>query len=203
MAYSREEKEKIKNLITKKASYLFMKKDYSQVKMNDIAKLLNLSKGSLYNYYKSKEEIFLALYLEEIKDWVQSIEIIFNDKGTIEDFVEDHLQRKLLLKLMPILPVVIENQLELKEIIYLKEHLYEELKRATLVLMKRFSLNEEEASSFFIHYSSLVIGFISMSSSDKMKNIIEENSKLKIFYPNLAFELKKLTPLLLRQKEKV
>ncbi len=50
-----------KKRIVEAAITVFAKKGYHQTKMTDIAKEVGVSKGTLYQYFKSKEELFRAV----------------------------------------------------------------------------------------------------------------------------------------------
>lgn len=58
---SDEAKEERKNKILHAALECFSQKGYSASTVDDIVHYSKLSKGSVYNYFKSKEEIFLSL----------------------------------------------------------------------------------------------------------------------------------------------
>ena len=50
-----------KNQILDAALEVFVKKGYSQTRMNDIADVSGLSKGAIYHHYSSKRDLFLKL----------------------------------------------------------------------------------------------------------------------------------------------
>ena len=62
------EKRKIKKRETILASAIevFGKKGYTNAKMEDIANEAGVSKGTMYNYFESKESLFVELFIEEI-----------------------------------------------------------------------------------------------------------------------------------------
>jgi len=49
----------VKNLIFEKTLELFSQKGLTKTRINDITKALNLGKGTFYQYFKSKEDLFL------------------------------------------------------------------------------------------------------------------------------------------------
>ncbi|MCS6884881.1 MAG: TetR/AcrR family transcriptional regulator [Acidobacteriota bacterium] len=51
-----------KQQIVSAAHKVFIKKDYSRVRIEDIAKQANLSKGAVLYYFGTKEKVFLALF---------------------------------------------------------------------------------------------------------------------------------------------
>lgn len=100
-----------KALIIKHAFNVFSEKGYSNTTVDDIVKASGVSKGGIYTYFKSKEEIFLAiaeerlnlrknlindfskhmtssekvrLYIQWILDWVQDVKNILQLKFTFE-----------------------------------------------------------------------------------------------------------------------
>ena len=54
-------KAEIKEKIIQAAVESFAQTGFDRTKMEDIAKRLGLSKGTLYLYFKSKEDLFLAI----------------------------------------------------------------------------------------------------------------------------------------------
>ena len=54
-------KKNIKNKIIKSAISTFSKYGYDKSRMDDIAKTAKLSKGTIYLYFKNKEELFNAI----------------------------------------------------------------------------------------------------------------------------------------------
>ena len=56
-----EYKEEAKSRILKTATEMFVENGYKNTKMTEIAKKLGVSKGALYQYYKSKEELLIEV----------------------------------------------------------------------------------------------------------------------------------------------
>lgn len=55
------EKEQRKNVILDAAEKLFFSKGFDSVSMEEIAKEVELGKGTLYLYFKSKDSLFFAI----------------------------------------------------------------------------------------------------------------------------------------------
>ncbi|MFA5182803.1 MAG: TetR/AcrR family transcriptional regulator [Syntrophales bacterium] len=62
----KREKENRKNAILKAARKLFFDKGFKDVTVESIAKKAELSKGSVYLYFKSKEDIYTQILLSDI-----------------------------------------------------------------------------------------------------------------------------------------
>ena len=59
-----EYKEEAKSKIVEAARVVFAKKGYHDATMDDVAKEVGVSKGALYSYFKSKEDILKEIYLQ-------------------------------------------------------------------------------------------------------------------------------------------
>jgi AcrR family transcriptional regulator len=74
-----KEKEQRRKAILKAARKLFIKRGYNPVTVANIAKKADLSKGAIYLYFSSKEEICAQILLEEIEKFHQKISNLFKN----------------------------------------------------------------------------------------------------------------------------
>ncbi|MCM2269261.1 MAG: TetR/AcrR family transcriptional regulator [Thermoanaerobaculia bacterium] len=72
---------------------LFAEKGYDGASMSQLAERVGLAKPSLYNYYRSKEELLLDLLEAGIRDWSADCMAPFARAGTFERQLADHLHR--------------------------------------------------------------------------------------------------------------
>ncbi|MEN6320290.1 MAG: TetR/AcrR family transcriptional regulator [Syntrophaceae bacterium] len=81
----RREKEIRKGAILKAARKLFFDKGFKSVTVESIAKKAELSKGAVYLYFKSKDEIYSQILLNEIDQFEKKITDLFTgDKQASE-----------------------------------------------------------------------------------------------------------------------
>jgi AcrR family transcriptional regulator len=88
---SEEYKKQKRNEILDYAVKLFAQKGFYQTTIDDIAKEAGVSKGAVYTYFSSKEEIFLAL-LDESTENLQK-ELAVNKEQSAEKKLTDLLDR--------------------------------------------------------------------------------------------------------------
>ncbi|GAB4289050.1 MAG: hypothetical protein Kow0098_06790 [Ignavibacteriaceae bacterium] len=70
----RELKKKIKReRIIEAASDLFSKKNYHEVMMDDVAKMISVAKGTLYNYFPSKEDLYFSIMKMRMDNLILSL----------------------------------------------------------------------------------------------------------------------------------
>ena len=85
---------------------LYRDMSFKEITIKQIAEYTSFSRASIYNYFETKEEIFLAILQEEYELWVADLQDITdsNDSMTKEDIAKALAssleKRKLLLKLM-------------------------------------------------------------------------------------------------------
>ena len=85
---------------------LYKKMSFRDITIKDIAKETTFTRASIYNYFETKEEIFLALYEKEYIRWNEDLEEILNSvkkftKTSFADKIARSLEKRfMLLKLM-------------------------------------------------------------------------------------------------------
>jgi len=71
---NKEEKKKIKKeRILEAAAELFSHKSYHEVMMEDVAKLTSVAKGTVYNYFSSKEELYFSIMRLRMENLINSL----------------------------------------------------------------------------------------------------------------------------------
>lgn len=78
---SEEHKTKMKNLIYQAALKNFSKNGYANAKMDDIAKTADVSKGTLYLYFQSKEDLFYHMCKQNQQTLIDIREGLFKNKA--------------------------------------------------------------------------------------------------------------------------
>ena len=78
-----KEKEAKKQLIAAAASKLFQKNDFNQISMAQIARESGVAKGTLFNYFKTKENIFMYLLLSGYQDYLTEVRQRFQKAESI------------------------------------------------------------------------------------------------------------------------
>jgi len=80
-------KEQKREIILDKATELFARKDYYEVMMDDVAHLSKVAKGTLYNYFESKEELYNKIILHNLENLLNSVKSsLSNDLPVIDLF---------------------------------------------------------------------------------------------------------------------
>lgn len=121
-ARSALEKTRRRDDILRAAERLWLSTPYADLSMNQVAREAKLAKGTLYLYFDTKEELFLALLHEYLQGWFQRFGELLGAQrpqtpremtATLTDALRDqtHL-RRLLLLLTPVLRTHLAPEVE-------------------------------------------------------------------------------------------
>ncbi|MGI9565770.1 MAG: TetR/AcrR family transcriptional regulator [Nitrosopumilus sp.] len=75
----------VRDRIIKSATRNFSKKGYTNASMDDIAKSAKISKGGMYHYFGSKEELFLAVIFQDAETNMEKQSQFFKNKKDLLD----------------------------------------------------------------------------------------------------------------------
>lgn len=79
--------EQTKTRITQAAKTLFIKKGYVTTTLREIAQCANVTTGAFYKYYRSKDEILVAIFNDRYKEqWKRFCDL--KDSLKLEDYIE-------------------------------------------------------------------------------------------------------------------
>jgi AcrR family transcriptional regulator len=75
----KREREERRQVILDAAKKLFFAKGFEETRMDEVAAEAELSKGTLYLYFKNKDDLVLALSAEVLGSAIEALEAIFTD----------------------------------------------------------------------------------------------------------------------------
>jgi TetR/AcrR family transcriptional regulator len=89
----RREREKLshRSQILADALELFTEKGYHNVSMHQIADKAEFSIGTLYKYFKNKDDLYSALIIDKAEKFSQAIDEILARKDDIENIIGDYI----------------------------------------------------------------------------------------------------------------
>ncbi len=102
--------------------------DFDEITLKMISDRTQISRTSMYCYYKTKEEIFLDLLDREYSAWSEGLESEFVgldriDSDMLADIIVDTFQeRPTLMRLMPIQQTIVERNASMEKLVVFKSH---------------------------------------------------------------------------------
>lgn len=194
---SKELEEKRKQEIVNACRELYKTKKFEEITIKDVANLTTFSRPSIYNYFQTKEEIFLEILKEEYEIWTIEIEnkiYLKNEKLTIEEFSKllSKLiaKREVLLKLLSMNLYDIEENSTIELLAKFKETIKDNIEVISKCLDKFFRISIEKKQVFLYSFLPLLYGIypytnITEKQSKAMKNAGLNYKKYSIY--NLTY----------------
>ncbi len=180
-----ERKEEIINACEK----LYQQLDFKEINIKLIGEKISVGRTSIYNYFQTKEEIFLALLEREYLKWNEDLYNIFklNEKLSKEDFInkitESLLKRKILLKLISMNMFEMEANSRTQNITNYKLAFKESISLLEQCLCKFFNVKDSEAEKITFTILPFLVGIYPYTSlTDKMKEAIHKANLEYKFY---------------------
>jgi AcrR family transcriptional regulator len=174
-------------LILDTAYELYKKSTFDEIKMSDIAKAANVSKGTLFIYYSTKEILFMEmLFLEYEKRYLNLENLILSlEMMTYEEFktlflseMESILdQDSVLIRLSAIKNTILEKNIDYDTAIKASMGLYASLEKIVSLLTERVEyLTVESSFDLLLAQNAIIVGYVNMASiPEVLRNVIEDN----------------------------
>ncbi len=144
---------------------LYETMSYKEITIKEIAEETSFTRPSIYNYFETKEEIFLALFQREYEDYARDLDQLCAENGTLSlDALAAALahaleKRMLLLKLLSMNLYDMEENSRLERLIEFKAA-YGESKEALDRCLRKFcpQLGEQKRKTFLYAFLPFVYG---------------------------------------------
>ncbi len=161
---SREMVEKRPGEIIDACRRLYRTMAFKEITLKEISKETSLSRPSIYNYFQTKEEIFLALLEEEYRLWADDLEQILSHDGyDIQGFAaaisESIAKRETLLKILCMNLYEIEENSRTERLVEFKKHYGRTIDIIDAALEKFFpDMTTEDRMDFIYEFYPFLYG---------------------------------------------
>lgn len=186
-ARNAEEKKRRHYDILKAAERLWANTSYSELSMNEVAREAKLAKGTLYLYFKTKEELFLALLSEHLSGWMRHLTALLEERKPQKSqeladvLVESCQGQEPLRRLLLLLGVVLDQKVDVETARNFRRHLRRELRP----VLERFPYDAATSMQILVHLYALGIGWQQVGEASKTD---VEASALPEHYRRLSFD---------------
>lgn len=146
-----------KEEIIQACAVLYETKSFKDITIRDIGEKTSFTRTSIYNYFQTKEEIFLALLQREHEAWVADLKKMIekNDSMSVETFAKSmaHIleRRQCMLKLMSMNIYDMEVNSRLENLVAFKKVYAEAFDTLTRGLKKFFPIMTQEDLQNFLY----------------------------------------------------
>ncbi|BDU76130.1 TetR/AcrR family transcriptional regulator [Mesoterricola sediminis] len=190
-AHRPDQKEVRRKAILAGAAGLFSDCRYAELHMADLARRLDLAKGTLYLYFPSKEALFLAVLKDEMGAWFEGATARLaalegggaDASGPLADaLVDEMMAHPRLPNLQALVHGVLEQNVPTAEALAYARFLHAGVARVAELLEGRLpGLRPGRGAEFLIRFYALVIGTRLMSSRPPAVREALRSPELKAF----------------------
>ncbi len=144
---------------------LYKTMGFKEITLKDISKVTSFSRPSIYNYFQSKEEIFLAILEREYRLWIADIKQMLNDHPTqtrdefARNLSKTVVKRDLLLKIIAMNHYDMESGSRPERVTEFKRAYGDSLRAVTLCLETYFpNMKVSEIQEFLYVFFPFMFG---------------------------------------------
>ena len=164
---------------------LYQTKSFKEITLKDISEKTTFSRPSIYNYFQTKEEIFLALLKREYERLLKDLEDIYvkNDKLEKQEFAKQIAlsieKREQLLKLLSMNLYDMEENSRMEQLVDFKKSYGETLRFVKKLLDKFFkNMSEEEKEKFIFSFFPLMYGIYPYTCATEKQKEAMKNAEV-------------------------
>lgn len=187
-ARSPEKKQERFNQIMEVTNDLFLKQSYHDITLTTIAKALTWSRGNLYKYVNTKEEIFLEIYLSKQEEFIDSLKESFEFKKIDQVYFANKLsqcfdQHRLHLRYHNILASIIETNVSVEKLADFKIKSYKQREYFFELLQVQCPhLSSKQVKMLFLTLMYHACGLDSHTHGTKLLEDAMALANLEIYY---------------------
>lgn len=175
----------------------FTQTAYDDLSMANIANQAGVAKGTLYLYFRTKEEMFLALYEQELTRWFDELDAALEKNrrrasfDSIVQLMSDSLHaRPEFLRLIAILHTVLERNVDHATTRRFKTKLKERMLRTGAFLETYLPfLKPGQGADLLLKIDAMVIGFQHLAEPSSVVEGVLKEPDLALFRVNLTEQL--------------
>ncbi|MBQ5959828.1 MAG: TetR/AcrR family transcriptional regulator [Firmicutes bacterium] len=173
-----EKREEIINACEK----LYRTMSFREITLKEISSITSFSRPTIYNYFETKEEIFLALFKREYDRWNEALDAIIAGNETLnglrlaEEIAKSLADRQQLLKLLAMNNYDMEANSRQEMLTAFKQSYGQSIRLMSRLLEKfRPEMSAEEIQNFIYTFYPFMFGIYPYTAvTEKQKTAMEE-----------------------------
>lgn len=202
-----EEKEERRQAILDAGLQVWKESSFADFTMAAVAERAGIVKGTVYLYFETKEQLFLALISDMLASYFDQVDVRLGEggrwtKSRVVDVLSAALEGHDPL-LLTVLGNVCEHNVSYEPVLAFKRLMLDRFTRTAALLTKRLPfLGVEAAFRFITHFSAFITGLAHMTYPSPMAEKVFEVPELAVLRLDLMTELRAGAASLLAGMEK-
>lgn len=168
---------------------LYQTTNFNDVTIKSISDEVSFSRASIYNYFQTKEEIFLAFLKREYEKWIDDLNYIYerNESLSKEEFADKLTKsiekREKLLKLISMNMYEIEDNSRLEELVEFKK-VYSKAEQTVRKCIDKFfkNMSKDDKDKFIYTFFPFMYGIYPYTEATKKQKDAIKKAKVDIKY---------------------
>ena len=174
---------------------LYKTMSFKDITLKEIGNVTSFTRTSIYNYFQTKEEIFLALYEREYVRWNADLQSILNENGKLtkaqfaDKIASSIAKREQLLKLLSMNNYDMEANSRPELLVSFKVAYGESIKNMNMLLTKFCpDMSEQDIRSFIYVFFPFMFGIYPYTSVTEKQREAMKNAEVDFVYQTI-FEI--------------
>lgn len=184
-ARNKEQFDNRKQNIVETAQKIFENHNYQTVTFSEIAKISDIKRSTIYNYFNNCDEILLDVILNYSIGWLESLKIHLLNNGFVDSLVLTHIQNQNFLKLYHILFQTLEKNVSVDCLVSFKLKLSTFQNLLFIIFKNNLSNNsEEEINQFIISQFAIAHGLYCLTTHSEKQILAMEQVSINHYQFN-------------------
>jgi AcrR family transcriptional regulator len=174
---------------------LYKSMSFKDITLKEIGNVTSFTRTSIYNYFQTKEEIFLALYEREYVRWNADLQSILNENGKLtkaqlaDKIASSIAKREQVLKLLSMNNYDMEANSRPELLVSFKVAYGESIKNMNRLLTKNCpDMSEQDIRSFIYVFFPFMFGIYPYTSVTEKQREAMKNAEVDFVYQTI-FEI--------------
>ena len=184
-----------KALIKQKAFELFLSNRYQFASVNEIVQASEIAKGTYYNYYQTKDEVYLEILKDHLKKWFDNILLKiakeFDRSRVIPLILEGLFDDEVFLELLSKTQLTTGDNIDDQIMNQFREDFFSKVDVLSDILSMKLKMEKEETFHLFIQTYSLIVG--TWQTSKRPSNLSNHSIPLENLFLNFRRDLTQMT----------
>jgi len=184
-----------KALIKQKAFELFLSNRYQFASVNGIVQASEIAKGTYYNYYQTKDEVYLEILKDHLKKWFDNILLKiakeFDRSRVIPLILEGLFDDEVFLELLSKTQLTTGDNIDDQIMNQFREDFFSKVDVLSDILSMKLKMEKEETFHLFIQTYSLIVG--TWQTSKRPSNLSNHSIPLENLFLNFRRDLTQMT----------
>lgn len=171
---------------------LYKTMSFKDITLKEIGNVTSFTRTSIYNYFQTKEEIFLALYEREYVRWNADLQSILNENGKLtkaqlaDKIASSIAKREQLLKLLSMNNYDMEANSRPELLVSFKVAYGESIKNMNRLLTKFCpDMSEQDIRSFIYVFFPFMFGIYPYTSVTEKQREAMKNAEVDFVYQTI------------------